>query len=381
MKFANGIEERGLACARGVADWLCAVQYPHQQSRADAGSFPWVIDGNGNGYPANNWNLAFAVMGLLSAYKAFGEKRYETAALRMGNYLKSLQIFDPFKPEHHGAIREMTPQTPWCYTRDALSAAWGFVELHRHTGDAEWLERARLWAEWFLGKGMDADGWPLWGVQFEPWFAGCEPQMRNDVQGSFQGGGLNFFHQLAKETGDARWSGPFFVNIADYFVSHVQQPSGYFASIERSSRKPPEADPQGGLHRANDDLGTLGLLCAHHRTEDARQLGAVRKFLAAVFAAQREDGNFEESVACVPVILNVCLELERLTGVSAAPAGRLEKALEALYARQSDGGVVPSARGGIVEIEGQPEVCARSSCYALIVLLKAFAGVEGYLTV
>jgi rhamnogalacturonyl hydrolase YesR len=373
------IKKDSVECARGIADWLCIVQYPSSQSDARSGTYPYVITPEGNEWQANNWNNAFAIMGLLAAYKALGEVRYEQAALNMGRYLKSLQIFDPFNSKHYGAIREITPQTPWCFTRDALSAAWAFIELYRHTDEQEYLERATLWAEWFLKQGIDDDGWPLWGIQFEPYFGSTAPQMRNDIQGSFQGGGLNFFYQLAQATGDGKWTGQLFVKMADFFIDHIQQPSGMFVSIEQSTKQPPASDPQNGLHRANDDLGTLGLLCAYRVTGDERYLRAIEKFLNAVFAAQDEKGNFEDSVAGTPVILNILHEAGDLLNVPLATTENIERAQRALFARQDDGLYNNRRRGGIIEKTDDNMVCSRSGCYALIYLLKQGAGIADYL--
>jgi hypothetical protein len=160
MKLNQKQIRRSLECARGIADWLCMVQAPFSDDFPPAGQFPWMVYPDGRQAPANNWNYAFAIMGLLHAAKIFKEPRYEQAALAMGEFLKALQIFDPFKPKHYGAIREITPFTRWCYTRDALSAAWSFIELYRYSGDKEYLERARLWGEWFLKYGRDKEGWP-----------------------------------------------------------------------------------------------------------------------------------------------------------------------------------------------------------------------------
>lgn len=378
----ESLRNRCVECARGIANWICNTQYPHRDDEPRAGAMPWVVRDDGSEHFGNNWNMAFATMGLLSAHKAFGEARYERAALRMGRYLKTLQIFSPFKPDQYGAIREMTPQTPWCYTRDALSVGWAFIELYRHTKDDEYLERARLWGEWFVAHGCDEEGYPLWGHQFEPYFENRRPQMRNDTQGSFQGGSLNFLYHLARETKDDKWVGEPLKRIADNFVTYNQQPTGFYCTVLRDTKKPPEADPQGGLHRANDDLGSLGLLGAYKLTNDARYLVSIEKFLTAVFEAQQDDGMFEESVACIPVVLNILHEVGDLVNVKSMRPKAVELALEALVSSQSQGLVDARTAGGLIEIPARGrQVCGRSSCYALIVLLKLFKDVEGFLTV
>lgn len=389
MLLSDETRKVAMECASGIADWLCMVQAPFTDDFPPAGQFPWIVYPDGRQIPANNWNYAFAIMGLLGASKAFQQPRYERAALAMGDFLKGLQIFDPFHKEDYGAIREVTPYTRWCYTRDALSVAWSFIELYRHTKDPEFLERARLWGEWFLGKGRDEEGWPYWGHLFGPFFEAAKTQMRNDIQGSFQGGSLNYLYHMNKVTGDPKWIGKPFATIADHFISHVQQTSGFYASIERATHKTPQADPQNNLHRANDDLGTLGLLAAYKITGNKAYLASAERFLRAVFAGQLEDGRFEESVACIPVVLNVLIEGEGMLQPDTAPSESRARALSALFAAQSDGRFNPLMRGAILEngsthkeqvVARQSYVCARSSCYSLIVLLKLATGQRDYLT-
>lgn len=375
-------KEKNLECARKIADWICAVQYPATHFSSNAGTYPWVIEGNGSEFQANNWNLAFAVMGLLGAHETFKDGKYENAVFNMARYMKSLQIFDPFKKEHYGAIREITSQTPWCYTRDALSCAWGFLVLYEYTKDAEYLQRAELWAEWYFRKGLDEEGWPLWGVQFEPYFLNQEPQMCNDTMGSFQGGGLNFLYHLARVSGNKKWTGKEFVNMADLLVKYIQQENGFFATIERSTKKPPQNDPQSGLHKTNDDLNSLGLLCAYKATNDKKYLDGVSKYLNAVFDGQKEHGAFEDhSVASIPVVLNILMESEKLVNVNFKYENAVERALDKLYSRQSNGYVNPRTAGAIEEILSQNMICARSSCYALIYLVKSASGLKKYLSV
>jgi uncharacterized protein YyaL (SSP411 family) len=392
MKLSLQIKTRSSECARGIADWLCNVQAAAVgEGYPPVGHFPFAVWPNGSQEGAANWNYAFASMGLLGAYKVFKNSRYERAALDMGRYMKSLQILDPFHGDNYGAIREITPFTPWCFTRDALSVAWAFIELYRHTKDREYLERARLWGEWFLNKGCDDEGWPFWGHIFEPLFDASVPwpDLKNDVQGSFQGGSLNFLYQMFKETGEKKWIGAPFLRIADLFIKHIQYPSGFFGHVTRDTKQPLEKDPQGGLHRANDDLGTLGLLCAYKATGNKAYLGSIERYLKAVFDGQWEDGRFEESVACIPVVLNVLLEGQNVLSSILPREAAMEKAINALLNAQSDGKFNSRMFGGILEYGaehkpkpqpgGKSYVCARSSCYALIVLLKLVSGSGEYL--
>jgi hypothetical protein len=390
MKQSREQQDQALSCARGIADWLCMIQAPATDDFPPAGHFPWMIFPDGRQDPANNWNYAFAIMGLLHASRCFHEPRYEQTALAMGGFLKGLQIFDPFHADDYGAIRELTPYTRWCYTRDALSVAWSFIELYRHTQDPEYLERARLWGEWFLRKGRDQEGWPCWGHTFEPMFEAAKVTMRNDIQGSFQGGSMNYLYHMNQVTGDPKWIGEPLATIAEFFIAHIQQPSGFYTSIERATHRCPATDPQYNLHRANDDLGTLGLLAAYRVTGQKRYLASIEKFLRAVFQGQLADGRFEEPVACIPVVLNVLIEGEDVLPADLAPPAARQKALDALLAAQSDGRFNPLMRGGILEngaphrekvIGRQSYVCARSSCYALITLLKLATGERKYLTV
>lgn len=368
---AEKLQTRALEFVRLASDWLVRNQC-HERFDANFGRFPFCVDAEGHGWGANNWNLAFGAMAMFAAEKALGEPKYREAAIGMMRYVKRLQIFDPYLKEDYGAIRELTPQTPWCYTRDALSAAWGLLELSRETGDAEALDRAKLWFEWFLRRGMDDGGYPLWGVRFEP--GDEDMQMRNDMRGSFQGGGLNFFYQMYRTTGDRRYVGDFFANIADYFVGHIQQPDGFFRTVEAATGRVPAADPQNGLHRVNDDLGTLGLLCALQVYPKDTYRAAIEKFLAAVFAKQAPDGHFEKSCAGIPVVLNVCFELGRPLDDAAC------RALEALFARQFTDPADP-VRYGALDETADGGCCARSLCYSIIVLCKLFAGDRRFLTV
>jgi len=345
------------------------------------GIIPFSVDHLDSEVPAASWNYAFTSMGLAGAYKAFRDERYKAAATRLCTVLKSFQILDPFHKEHYGAIREISPICPWCYTRDAISGGWGFIEMYRFTAEEEFLERAKHFGHWVLRKGMDEEGYPWFGVQLEPQFyPHTGKHIENHIQGNFQGGGLNFFYQLYKATGDKAWCKPM-SGIADIFVNHVQQESGFFVSVYRATKKPVASnDAYAMLHRGNDDLGTLGLLCAYHVTKDTKYLAAIKRFLEAVWASQRADGFFEESVAATAVILNATYQTKDFVEIEGLDNTKIELALMAMLSTQTSYSH-PRMRGALREHCGNPDslVTMRANCYALILLLKLFAGIGEYL--
>lgn len=331
-------------------------------------------------FPAPQWNQAFVMMSMLSAHRVFGDDKYRRAAAAIARQLRSLQIFDPFLPESYGAIREQSAMTASCYVRDALSGAWGYLEYYRATGNVEFLKRAVLWGEWFLKHGMDETGWPWWGVAIDPVqnTEGMELlPMHNELQGAFHGGCLNFFYQLHLTTEDRKWVGGFFERIADHFCARIRQEDGFFRSVERATGKVPPQDPQNGLHRCNDDFGTLGLLCAHRIYPKPEYLHTVDRFIRAATAQQRSDGSFEDSCAAIPVVLNVIHESEELLTPNLPPQLE-EKALKALFSRQYPADEVPALAGGLDET-GRNFACSRSVAYALLYLLKVYGGDRRFL--
>ncbi|MBQ6472147.1 MAG: hypothetical protein IJJ33_09200 [Victivallales bacterium] len=345
----SSLRERGLESARRLADWLVASQCPNEQNDPTAGTYYWCVEETGKAYYANNWNLAFAVMGLLAAEHEFGGGIYQETAFRFARFLKSLQIFSPFLPQHYGAFREMTPQTSWCYVRDALSVAWSMLVLYQETGDEEYLQRAKLWYEWFRKEGLNEWGWPKWGVEFEPFFGNAEKRIFNEINGCFHGGSLNFFYQLHKVTGNLACVGDFYRRMIEILLTQIQQEDGFFRSVVAATGKVPENDPQNGLHRGNDDLSTLGLAGAYRLTGDPRCLHAIGRFFSAVFARQGSDGGVEASVAANAVILNALYETRELHPQFAKPANGAAALLDNLLRRQVTSSN-PLLDGGLDEV-------------------------------
>lgn len=382
LNLNNEQKKQVLKTAKGIADWYVNNQFPRLEHEPRAGALPFAIYSYGNTVFGTNWSMAFAMMGLMSASEVFEDKVYKKSALSVAEYLKTLQIFDPFNKKHYGSIRELTPQTPWCYTRDALSTAWSFIDLYRFTNDSEYLTRAELWGEWYLKEGRDEDDWNWWAVEFGPAFETTTSDIRNDMQGSFQGGSLNYIYHMYKETKNEKWAKAL-TKMADYLITYIQQDNGLFASIERITRKPPKDDPIHGLHRTNDDLATLGLLCTYEITKNTKYIDAIKKYLNAIFDGQKENGSFDTTIASIPVVLNVIFEMDKLNISSGIPEEKQQKALNKLLNSQSTGSFNAQMRGALYEWPDLDikDVCTRSSAYALIYLLKLYSNKSTFLSI
>jgi uncharacterized protein YyaL (SSP411 family) len=379
----TSLKIQGLDVARGIADWVCNLQSPWIAEMPSPGIIPFEVnDSTPMVNSAPEWNYAFLSMGLASAWKTFKDERYKIVCDRLMQVLSSYQILDPFHLEHFGAIREHSPLCPWCYTRDGISGGWGFLEYYRFTQNPQYLKRAELFGEWVTKKGLDSEGYPWFGVLLDPTFDGCpQDHIKNDVQGNFQGGALNFFYQMYKETGDKKWAS-YMKPIADIFVDYVQQENGYFVSILRDTKKPvPSNDPYAMLHRGNDDLGTIGLLGMHRLSNDKKYLAAIEKFLNAVWADQRADAFFENSVAASPVIINVTWQMKDLLKLEKVTSEKFNAAIEAMLNARCDGFRASHMRGALREhvVSDVVQPTMRANGYALITLLKLFAGRDEYL--
>jgi hypothetical protein len=364
-----------------TADWLAANQVT-EWSDANRGRFLATFDpSRETASLTDNWMGGAAVMGLLMAYHRTGDTRYLDAACLGGDYLKTIQIADESVPGHLGAFREITPQTTWCYTRDALTAAWALLWLYHETGDQDALRRVRLFTRWFEQVAME-DGWPLWEVNFRG-----EAYRNRSLEGSFHGGSGGFFYDLWRVTGDEEALERLRF-IADHLCERFISESGevrviYDRDAGRFIDGVEDAQfPQvwQRMHRYNDDFSPITLLGAHERFGNDVYLGRAEAFARWLMGEQRPEGGFGdpdvESADATGVI--ELLDLAAITGNQecAEAARRAGVHLLSLQDQSPD----PRARGGFLEMSANPEtphriVNIRTSAYALIALLK-LEGVE-----
>ena len=207
-------------------------------------------------YQTANWTTGLMCACLCALYKRTEEPRWLQAAERAGRYIMSLQLLDSGNKEYYGLFREITPQSIECAPRDAVSAAWGLVWLYNVTGKKEYLDSAKIFAEWHMEYAM-LEGWPRYALY-----------MRDDMpnffaQGSFQSGTGLFYHDLFVASGDARFIErgfrPLAFNYRDKFINENGQ---LILEREAFTGNIVELSAEAKMHAYNDDFGTAMLQTA-----------------------------------------------------------------------------------------------------------------------
>lgn len=258
---------------------------------------------------SSNWQSGFGVMAVLSLHRLTGEQKYLDSAALAVEWIKSLQIFDPRDPSRMGAFREETQLFNWCHPRDALSAAWALLCYSRHIGDADCLERATLYADWMIQYAFKGD-WPMCTVKLGP--GGRD---NDDLQGSFQSGGILFFLDLHDATGDERYL-EVARRMTDHYVDRFLNAKGELSVLidlapEFEGRWP---EDWRKMHQVNDDFGGIALVRAHEVFGQPEYRDRLHAFVEWLLAMEKPGGGFlnpEMEVGCatVPILLNRYLSI------------------------------------------------------------------------
>jgi len=273
-----------LEAAKLVGLWMansqCTPEHPWAQmtDSADAGRFMEKYRlYKGVVRPAGVWLQGLSITGLLYLAKSpvLDRDQFRAAALMGGRYLASLQCFDPRWPHAHGALRETTPQRPYSAPRDGATGGFALVTLYRETGDDEWLWRARLFADWYMTHGSDADGYPYDDFDLATG-EGLQP-----LKGDWQAGGALVYYYLWRITGEQAY--------LDAFERVVK---GLVALCEQG---PVDGTPwmfhtQSRLCRGNDDFANTVLMAAYLALGERSYLDWAVKRLTEELAWQSPDG-------------------------------------------------------------------------------------------
>ncbi len=287
-----------IKAAKMAADWIVRNQSLTDGS-ADWGRYQHTLTRYELRNPARtgklttNWTTGNCVLSLLLMNEVTGKNEYLDSAAHGCKYLKSLQTLDFRSKRICGMIREDTPQCSWCHPRDALTAAWAMLHFGIKTGDMEYVDRARIFAEWFKTYSFKK-GYPAWSYYLEE---GRPPLW---LMGSFHGGSAMFFMDLYEYTGEKQWLDKVALPIVKTYCKIFSTKDGYHKIV---------VDPQTGrdltgvdsdvsplgwqhMHRFNDDFTALSLMKAYKLTGTEKYLNVAGSFLDWAIAGQNRNGSF-----------------------------------------------------------------------------------------
>lgn len=361
--------------ARLVADWIIRNQVTDRQDANKGRSIRSYDAMTKEKILTGNWMCGNIANTMCAMYKRTGEEQYLNSAELAGHYLMSLQAMDQ-RSKYYGAIRELTPQSIEFAPRDAVGAAWGLVWLAETSGKSEYLDRAVLFADWLIEKGM-YQGWPMYAIymddQLEDFYS----------RGHFHSGTGLFLYDLFRLTGEQRYIDKGLLPIATIYRDHFIKDDGFLVKeIDPFTGKvtDPKSEFETPTYAINDDFGALMMIAASRLFGDpsyAEKAGLYARWIASL---QQQDGGFfgERIPSGVPVSAMTFADLgEILKDEPLKHAARksLRKLLTMQFVESEDPCILGGFRGIYEGIqpnrEGRLCVNMRTSGYALIALLKA----------
>ena len=239
------------------------------------------------------WGQAMAIMNLLDLAKhtATDSGRFRHAAALGADYLKTLQVMDFRLPKSIGAFREHTPQTPESYPRDGVTGAFGLCRLYQETRQEEWLERARLFADWWVKHGTDDRGWPFITFHIDQQHGHNramhvvgEEAAGDMIPGDWQAGAAIFFYQMYRLTQDKAYLqngfDPLIQGLAAIYEQHRGAPivEGFHGEVP--------------ISHGNDDFALVALICAYRLEKSPRLLDLLVTRIAEQNRLMDEDGSY-----------------------------------------------------------------------------------------
>jgi Glycosyl hydrolase family 76 len=154
--------------------------------------------------PAGIWLTGLYLCSLIELRKApiLDQHLYQNTILEGSKYLKSLQCFDARWDKAIGGFHEVYPGHEYSAPRDAATGAYALIALYLETGQAEYLDRAIRFADWYSTHGSDQDGFPWDDYDLST------GEGTSRKRGDWQAGGALVYYQLLKITGDQKWKKP-----------------------------------------------------------------------------------------------------------------------------------------------------------------------------
>lgn len=282
--------------------WYCNNQNTDEQpwggiaDSADKGRFVYEYILHKNEHRSRGmgvWGQAIAIMNLYDLARQFaGDAGRFTCAARLGAaYLASLQVTDFRLPKSIGGFRESSPQTAESYPRDAVTGGFGICRLFKETQDQEWLDRAKLFADWWIKHGTDSNGWPYITFNLDKQYGHNrsmdvvgEENGGEFVKGDWQAGSAIFFYQLYKLTGDER-----------YISQGLDPLINGLVKIYAENRGKPVIDGFHGvvpISYGNDDFALVALVCAYRLKREKALLDLLIERITEQNRLMDEDGSY-----------------------------------------------------------------------------------------
>ncbi len=210
-----------------------------------------------------------------------GGRTFAKAAEMGAAYLMSLQNLDSRNQKAFGGFREHNPQDAWSYPRDGATGGFALAAMYKMTGAAGYLERAKLFCEWYSGPGSNDETWPYDFFDFAKGEGSCK------VPGDWQAGGALVYLYTAKCAGDNEWIEKGFRPVMRKLLE-IGDPTAVDGAEHLWHG-------ESRITVGNDDFATIVLMAAFLEFEDEAYLDLARKRLRWMMSLQDEDGSFPNS--------------------------------------------------------------------------------------
>lgn len=241
------------------------------------------------------WGQALAVMNLLDVAGRTSDARYKNAGLAGVRYLLSLQCLDCRRKELQGAFWEHFPNDVISLVRDGATGCFALNYMYAHTGDKEYLERARLFCDWYMAYGSKKENcWPYLYFDFKGGKGHSKIEildpntkqmtMSDGVDGDWQAGGALAYYYTALQSGDKK-----------YLEEGLRPVLDKVVRIYDESGDKPE---QEGFHgrapivRGNDDFVFTALAAGFRAFKDERYLKHLKKRTKIHLSWMDADGSY-----------------------------------------------------------------------------------------
>ena len=340
---------------------------------ADVGRFLYEY------YPATHWcrgagvwAQAVGIMGLLTLSRRLKLDDYKVYAKLAAGYLKSLQVINPSDERNHGALRERTPQCEWSFPRDAATGGMGFVALYRETKEEDYLNRAKLFAEWYHRFGSNEQGWPYGYFDI----AKGDGSNLQYVLGDWQAGGGLLYYWLYKVTGEEKWL-EYLRQLIDPLIEMYER--------NADAKVVPGFHGEVEISYGNDDFAIVTLIAAYRQWGEKRMLNALTHHIKRLWTLADEDGSYpsvEGTYVCTinnMEYLELCREKKLTEDMKALEKLVMKTAKFSLTQQVTDAADIRSYGGFYGETNygvSRDRISHRSTGYAMLMNLRVVGGTE-----